>query len=101
MATYEVEVRITPWEEGGYLADAVGLHGCWVIADTVGQAVEDIREVVQLWLDARRTHDMPVPPGLEHADHVAIRIVLPVGGREVLGAYAAASTTQFSIAAGG
>jgi predicted RNase H-like HicB family nuclease len=78
-ATYEVEVRITPWEEGGYLAEAVGLQGCWAIADTVGQTIEDIREVVHLWLDARRTYDMPVPPELARADDVAIRIVLPVG----------------------
>src|SRR5437763_11243495 len=42
MATYEVEVRITPWEEGGYLAEAVGLQDCWGIADTVDQAIDDI-----------------------------------------------------------
>ena len=69
---YEVEVRITPWEEGGYLAEAVGLRGCWVIAGTVGQAVDDIREVVPLWLDARRDHNMPLPDGLREADDVAI-----------------------------
>ena len=79
MATYEVEVAIRPWEDGGYIAEAVGLRGCWAVADTLGQVVEDIREVVQLWLEARREYNMPVPPELAAADNVAIRIVLPVG----------------------
>ncbi len=79
MATYEVEVVIKPWEDGGYIAEAVGLRGCWAVADTIGQVVEDIREVVQMWLDARREYDMPVPPELAAADNVVIRVVVPVG----------------------
>ena len=80
MATYEVEVRITPWEDGGYIAEAIGLQGCWAVADTVDQAVDDIRDVIQMWVRVRQNHGLPLPPTLRNADEgVAIRAVLPVG----------------------
>ena len=80
MATYQVEVQITPWHEGGYLAEAVGLQGCWVIADTIDQAVDDIREVIQMWIKVTREQGWPLPPALQETDaDVAIRAVLPVG----------------------
>ena len=78
MASYEVEVQISPWENGGYRAEAVGLGGCWAVADTVGQAIEDIREVVHLWLEASREHNMPMPPKVARAREVRIKVVVPV-----------------------
>ena len=79
MATYEVEVRIAPWEDGGYRAEAVGLRGCWAVADTLGQAVEEIRQVVQLWIEASREHHMPMPAGLAQAGDIALKVVVPIG----------------------
>ena len=79
MASYEVEVRVGPWEDGGYRAEAVGLRGCWVTADTMGQAIEDIREVLRLWIEASREHDMPMPPGLGDASDVRMKVLVPVG----------------------
>ena len=78
MAAYEVEVRISPSDDGGYRAQAVGLHGCWTIADTIGQAIEDMREVVHLWVEASREHNMPMPPGLADAKDISIKVVVPV-----------------------
>ncbi len=80
MTTYQVEVQITPWHEGGYLAEAVGLQGCWVIADTVDQAVDDIREVIQMWIRVRQRYGWALPPTLTNAvADGSIRAVLPVG----------------------
>ena len=64
MTTYQVEVQISRWPEGGFLAEALGLQGCWVVSDTVDQAIDDIREVVQLWIRARRDQHWPLPPVL-------------------------------------
>ncbi len=78
MQTYGVEVRISPWEDGGYRAEAVGLRGCWAVADTIGQTIEDIREVVQLWIEASREHNMPMPPDLALARDVRMKVIVPV-----------------------
>ncbi len=80
MTTYQVEVQITRWPEGGFLAEAVGLQGCWVVADTIDQAVDDLREAVQLWIRVRREQGWPLPPALrESGPDVNIRTVLPIG----------------------
>jgi predicted RNase H-like HicB family nuclease len=79
MATYQVEVEIRPWEDGGYIAEAVGLQGCWVTADTIDQAVDDIREVIQMWIRVRKRYGWELPVALKDADEsVGIRVVLPV-----------------------
>jgi predicted RNase H-like HicB family nuclease len=79
VATYEVEVRISPWEDGGFIAEALGLQGCWAVADTIDQAIDDIRDVIQMWVRVRQTHGLPLPPTLHNAEEgVAIRAILPV-----------------------
>jgi predicted RNase H-like HicB family nuclease len=80
VTTYQVEVEIRPWAEGGFLAGAIGLQGCWVVSDTIDQAIDNIREAVHLWIRARKRHGWPVPATLKEADPaVAIRAVLPIG----------------------
>jgi predicted RNase H-like HicB family nuclease len=80
MDMYAVEVEISPWPEGGFLAEAVGLQGCWVVSDSIDQAIDDIREAVQLWIRTRREQGWPLPPTLRKTDsRVKIRAVLPVG----------------------
>lgn len=64
MDTYTVEVEITSWPEGGFLAEAAGLQGCWVVSETVDQAVDDIREAVQLWIRVRHKQGWPLPLGI-------------------------------------
>ena len=61
MKTYQVEVVIKSWEEGGYLAEAPALQGCWVVAPTVTQAMEEIVEVVQMHIDIMLERGEPLP----------------------------------------
>lgn len=80
MTMYEVEVHISPWAEGGFLAEALGLQGCWVVSESVDQAVDEIREAVQLWIRVRREQNWPLPETLkESGADVTIRAVLPIG----------------------
>jgi len=79
MTTYQFEVQITRWPEGGFLAEAIGLQGCWVISETIDQAVDDIREAVQLWIGVRREQGWPLPATLaETGADPSIRTVLPI-----------------------
>jgi len=79
MSVYQVDVQITAWPEGGFLAEAVGLQGCWVVSESADQAIDDIREVVQLWVRARREQGWPLPATLAEAGpDLNIRTVLPI-----------------------
>jgi len=79
MTLYEVEVQVSPWPEGGFLAEAVGLQGCWVVSETLDQVVDDIREVIQLWIQGTRDQNWPLPAALkEAAPNTCFRTVLPV-----------------------
>jgi hypothetical protein len=49
-----------------------------VVADSVGQAIEDIREVVPRWIQASRENKMSLPPALASANSVSIKFVVPV-----------------------
>ena len=48
-----------------------------MVADTIDQAVDDIREAVQLWIRVRREQHWPLPPALrESGPDVNIRAVV-------------------------
>jgi predicted RNase H-like HicB family nuclease len=79
MTTYQVEVQITPWPEGGFLAEATGLQGCWVVSETMDQALDDIREVVQMWIRVRQEQCWPLPATLTATEaDPSIRTILPI-----------------------
>lgn len=57
MKAYLVEVRIRPWEEGGYIAEVAALQGCWCLLkprQTLAKALSDIQEVVEMSIQARK-----------------------------------------------
>jgi predicted RNase H-like HicB family nuclease len=61
MAEHQVDVELEPWPEGGYVARAPGLQGCWVVADTPEQALADIRDGIEMHIAARLRDGEPVP----------------------------------------
>jgi predicted RNase H-like HicB family nuclease len=80
VSTYQVEVEIRPWPEGGFLAEAIGLQGCWVVSDSLDKVVDDIRDAVQLWIHTQQKLCWPLPDKVRPVDPAgAIRTVLPVG----------------------
>ena len=78
MKTYQVDVIIKPWEEGGYLAEAPALQGCWVVASTVTEAMEHIVEVVQMHLDIALEDNREVPQGIVEAKTSSIKVKVAV-----------------------
>ncbi len=65
MKTYQVEVVIKPWKEGGFLAEAPALQGCWCVSDTLEAIVDDIQEVIALAIQARRDLGEPLPSNVK------------------------------------
>ncbi len=68
MKSYRVELEMKPWEEGSYLVEAPALQGCWCVIksrQTVGKALDDIREVVEMAMAARQNVGQPMPDGAD------------------------------------
>lgn len=80
MKTYKVTVEMKPWPEGGYRAEATTLQGCWVVAATIEQAIQDIREGIEMSLASRIKRGEPLPEDIEAAPGPAdlIELRLPV-----------------------
>lgn len=78
-ATYLVDVEIEPWPEGGFVARAPALQGCWVVAPTREQALVDIYQGIEMHIAARLRHGEPLPLDVtETADSPIVRMRLAV-----------------------
>lgn len=84
MKTYEVQVEVTPQEDGTYLAEVPALQGCWTTLrprQSLKLAFEDIYEIIDLHLRARQKEGWPLSPSFEEVVKgkavYKIRIVLP------------------------
>jgi len=60
-------VTIDPCEEGGYHAECPALPGCHVEAESLDEAIAEIRLVAQAYLDDLRESGEPIP-----ADEVTV-----------------------------
>ena len=55
-------VTITQDEDGMYVAEAPSLPGCISQGSTRGEALSNIQEAMQAYLESLKKHDEPVPP---------------------------------------
>jgi formamidopyrimidine-DNA glycosylase len=84
MKGYQVDILIKPWEEGGYLVEVPALQGCWCVIrsrQSVAKALDEIRDVIRLAIDARRREGKALPQALRPAEHGAapLRLRMTVG----------------------
>ena len=80
MKTYKVPVKITPFEHGGYKAEAPALSGCWIVAETLPQALADIQEGVEMHVVSRLKRNEPLPPeiSLAKGEEFLLEFGLPI-----------------------
>ena len=62
METYRFQVLIEQDEDGYYVADVPALQGCHTQGRTFEEALENIRDVIQMCLDELRQEGKPVEP---------------------------------------
>ncbi len=48
-------------EDGGWVAEVPSLPGCISQGDTKAQAIENIRDAIEVWVEGARSVGMPVP----------------------------------------
>ena len=55
-------VLIEQDEDGIYMAEVPSLPGCISQGQTRKEAVENVREAIEAYLDSLEAHDEPIPP---------------------------------------
>ncbi|MGH8607185.1 MAG: type II toxin-antitoxin system HicB family antitoxin [Gammaproteobacteria bacterium] len=58
-------VLIAQDEDGVYVADVPALPGCISQGKTRAEALNNIQEAIEAYLESLRAHDEPVPPSID------------------------------------
>jgi len=62
MKVYDFKVILEPDEEaGGYVVSCPALPGCYSQGDTIDEALENIKEAIQLCLEDMQAQGQPIP----------------------------------------
>lgn len=61
MTDYHINIFYSD-EDGGYIADIPDLDSCSAFGDTPEQALAEVEQAKQVWLEAARQAGKPVPP---------------------------------------
>jgi antitoxin HicB len=62
MKVYDFKVILEPDEEaGGYVVSCPALPGCYTQGDTIGEALENIKEAILLCLEDMQAQNQPIP----------------------------------------
>jgi len=78
MKAFHIEVELSKQEDGLWRAEVPGIQGCWVDAETVKQALEDIQEVAVMILDLMEENHEPIPPAVSPTEDAAFSARIPV-----------------------
>lgn len=61
MAKYRYTIVIEQDEDGVYISSCPAIQGCHSQGDTYEEAVENLRDVIRLHIEARRELGEPIP----------------------------------------
>lgn len=56
------QVILTPAEEGGYIVEVPSLPGCFSEGETIEEAIVNIKEVIELYIDVLKEDGEEIPP---------------------------------------
>ncbi len=63
-------ILIPDFEEGGYTVEVPSLPGCISEGDTLEEALANIKEAIELYIETLEAHGEPVPD-----DNILVRMV--------------------------
>jgi antitoxin HicB len=58
--------------EGGYTVEVPSLDGCISQGDTIDEALANIREAIELWIEDAEAHGETIP---EDTNHIVVAVV--------------------------
>jgi antitoxin HicB len=59
-------IVIYPCDEGGFVAEVPALKGCLAQGETIEETFQELRTVLQLWLETAQAHNRTLPD-VDHA----------------------------------
>lgn len=74
---YFFPITIEPLDEGGFLATCPVLQGCRAEGKTYGEAIENIQDVIKVHIEARKSHNEPIPE-VSIPKKTDLRLTLPL-----------------------
>ncbi len=77
MKAFEIRVKCFRQEDGLWRAEAQGIHGCWVDAPTLHEALSQLQEVAAMLLDLAAEQEKPVSVSALDSNDV-YEAVLPI-----------------------
>lgn len=75
---YQVAIQIGRQEDGLWRVEVPGLHGCWVDAPTLAQAIADIQEVIAMAVDDSNEQGWRLPTSVTPLENEPEKATLPV-----------------------
>ena len=66
-------VLIEQDEDGVFVAEVPSLPGCISQGKTREEAVKNIQEAIEVYLESLKAHDEPVPPPIPENDRIIVR----------------------------
>jgi predicted RNase H-like HicB family nuclease len=55
------KIILTPAEEGGYIVEVPSLPGCYSQGDTYEEAIENIRDAIEGFIESMKKHGEDIP----------------------------------------
>ncbi len=55
------QIVITPDEDGGYVVECPSLPGCYSQGDTIDEAIANIKEAIELYIEVLQEEKLPIP----------------------------------------
>ena len=64
MMEYKIVLEPDP-EDGGYVVHCLALPGCYSQGDTRAEAIDNIREAIEAYLEILKIDQLPIPPAVD------------------------------------
>lgn len=61
MRKHKFTIVIEQDEDGVYIASCPAIQGCYTQGNTIDEAIENIKDAINLHIEARKSLDEPVP----------------------------------------
>ena len=65
-------VVIYPCEEGGFVAEIPALKGCLAQGETIEDTFQELRIVLQLWIETAQAHRQNLPDAAQAIEQVKL-----------------------------
>ena len=78
MKVFNIDVKLAKQEDGLWRATVPYLQGCWVDAETVHQALDEIQEVAAMIIDLLEENNEELPSSVSPSKEIAFEARIPL-----------------------